>query len=42
MLIHDVKLDTKDNPSLKNSSQEPSMFSKYNWVLDALIIMLES
>ena len=42
MLIHDVKLDTKDDPTLQNSSLGPSTSSKYDWVLDALVIMLES
>ena len=42
MLIHDVKFDIRDNPILQNSSQEPSMSSKYDCVLDALLIMLGS
>ena len=42
MVIHDVTFDTKDDPILQNSSQEPSTFSKYDCVLDALNIMLGS
>ena len=42
MMIHDVK----DDPIRQDSSQEPSMFSKYDFgdggVLDKLLIMLES
>ena len=40
MVICDVKFDTKYDQILQNSSQEPSMSSKYDCVLDALIIML--
>ena len=36
------KFDTKYDPILKNSSQEPSPFSKYECVLDAHMIMLGS
>ena len=35
-------VDTKDDLPLQNSSQEPSMSSKYDCVLGALLIMLES
>ena len=42
MLIHDVKFDIRDDPILKNFSKEPSIFSKYECVLDAHIIMLGS
>ena len=42
MVICGVKCDTKDDPVLQNSSQEPPMSSKYDCVLDALIIMLGS
>ena len=38
-VICDVKFDTKDDPVLKNSSQEPSMSSKYDCVLDAQIML---
>ena len=41
-VIHDVKFDTKDDSILQISSQELSMSSKYDCVLDALIIMLGS
>ena len=37
LLIHDVKLDIRDDPILPNSIQEPSTFSKYDCVLDALL-----
>ena len=37
-----LKFDTKDDPILQNSSQEPSTSSKYGYALDTLIIMLES
>ena len=37
-----VKFDTKDDPFFQNSSKEPSMSSKYDYVLDALLIMLGS
>ena len=40
MLIYDVKFDTIDYPVLQSSSQEPSMISKYDCVIDELIIML--
>ena len=36
----DVKFDIRDDPLPKNSSQWPSTSSKYDCVLDALIIML--
>ena len=39
MLIQDVKFDTEYDQILQNSSQEPPTSSKYNSVLDALIIM---
>ena len=42
MSIHDVKFDIIDDPILQNSSQEPSMSSKYNSIPDALLIMLVS
>ena len=42
MVINDVKFDTKYDQILQNSSQEPSTSSKYDCVLDALIIMLGS
>ena len=42
MVICDVKYDTKDSPFLQNSTQEPTMSSKYDCVLDALIILLGS
>ena len=42
MFIHDVKVDTKDDHILRNISQEPSTSSKYDYVLDALTIMLGS
>ena len=42
MLIQDIKFDTKDDPILQNSSQELPMSSKYDYVLDALIIILGS
>ena len=40
MLIHDVTFDIRDNPTFQNSSQEPPRSSKYDCVLDALIIMI--
>ena len=42
MLIHYVKCDIRDNPSLQNNCQKPPISSKYDWVLDALIILLGS
>ena len=42
MLIHYVRFDIRDDPILQNSSQGPSTSSKYDCVLDALIIMLGS
>ena len=39
MVIRDVKFDTNADQILQNSSQEPSMSSKYDCVLDALLIM---
>ena len=42
MVIHDVKFDTNYYQILQNSSQDPSTSSKYDFVFDALIIMLES
>ena len=42
MWIYDVKFDTKDDPVLKNSSQEQSTSSKYDCVLDSLLIILGS
>ena len=41
-MIHDVKFDIRDDPILQNSCQEPSMSSKYDCVLGALLIMLWS
>ena len=40
MVICDVKFDTKDEPILQNSSQEPSMSSKYDCVVDRFKFML--
>ena len=40
MFICDVKFDTKNDQIFQNSSQEPSTSSKYDCVIDALIIML--
>ena len=42
MLINDVKLDIRDYAILKTSSLEPSRSSRYDYVLDAFIIMLGS
>ena len=42
MVIHDVKFDTKYDKLLKKSSKEPSMSSKFNCVLDMLLLMLGS
>ena len=39
MFIFYVKVDTKGDPVLQNSSQEPSVSSKYDCVLDAFLIM---
>ena len=39
-VIGDVNFDTKDDPTLQNYIQEPPMSSKYDCVLDALLIML--
>ena len=39
MLTHDVKFDIKDDPILQNSIQEPSKSSKYDCVLNSLLIM---
>ena len=41
MVICDVQFDTKYDPVIQNLSQEPSMSSKYDCVLDAHIMMLE-
>ena len=38
--ICDVKFDIKYDQILQNSSQEPSMSSKYDYVLDELLFML--
>ena len=40
MLIRNLKFDVRDDPILQNSSQEPSMSSNYDCILDALLIML--
>ena len=37
-VIRDFIFDTKDEPILQNSSQEPSIFSKYDCVLDAPLV----
>ena len=42
MVICDVKFDSKYEKILQNSSQEPSMSSKYDCVLYTLLIMLGS
>ena len=42
MLIHDVKIGTKDDTILQNSSQETLTSSKYDCNLDALIITIGS
>ena len=42
MLNHYVAFDTKDDSFLQISSQKQSMSSKYDCILDALIIMLGS
>ena len=42
MVICDGQFYTKDDQILQNSSQEPSMSSKYDCFLDVLIIMLGS
>ena len=42
ILIPDVKFDIREDPTLQNSSQEPSRSSKYDCVLYALLIMLGS
>ena len=42
MVIHDVKYDNKYNQFLQNYSQEPSIFFKYDYVLNSLLIMLGS
>ena len=42
MIIHDVKCYTKYDQILQNSSEEPSMSSMYNYVLDAFLTMLEN
>ena len=39
---HDVKFDIRDDPILQKSSQEPSPSSKYDYVLNALLIILGS
>ena len=39
MVICDVQFDTKDYPILQKSSQEPSTTSKYDCVIDALIML---
>ena len=39
VVICDVKFDIRDDPVLQNSTQEPSMFSKYDYVLDAILII---
>ena len=41
-MIHDIKFDTNDCSILQISSQEPSMSSKNDCVLDALFITLGS
>ena len=38
----DVKFDIRDGPIFQNLIQEPSMSSKYDCVLDELLIMLGS
>ena len=40
ILIHGVKLDTKYDPNLQNSSQKPPMSSKYDCDHDVLPILL--
>ena len=42
MLIYGVKFDTKGDPILQNSSQEPPTSSKSDCVLDMLLIILGS
>ena len=42
VVICDVKFDTKYDQILQNSSQEPSMSSKYNSVIDEFLFMLGS
>ena len=42
MVIHDVKFDSKYDQILQNSNQVTSMSSKYDGVLDAVLIMLGS
>ena len=34
MVICDVKCATKDDQVLKNSGQEPSIYSMYDYILD--------
>ena len=42
IVISDVKCDTKYDKIIQNSSQEPSMSSRYDYDLDAFIILLGS
>ena len=42
LVISDVKFDTKDDQILQNSSQEPSMSSKYDSGYNELPFMLGS
>ena len=42
MVIHDVKFDTKEYSIIQISSQELSMSSKYDLVLDTHLFMLGS
>ena len=42
MLFHDVIFNIRDDPILQNSSEKPSRSSKYDFALDALLIMLGS
>ena len=40
IIICNVKFDTKDDQILQNASQGPSTSSKYDCILDALLIMI--
>ena len=42
MLLHDVKVDTKDYPILQNPSQEPLMSAEYDHDHDVLLVILGS
>ena len=42
VVIHDVKFDSKYDQILQNLSQGPSMYPKYDCVLDELLFMLDS